>query len=136
MSKNTPIYLIIKVRFAIEERVRNDWDRMRTRIMGCLKCISLLLLLAFISPRKSLLFHSDIAGSNNSLLLHSSNGPSTSAPIGPMGLETTVSLLAMEITRLQADMKAQDDKMKNQEVEILQLKTLLGKSNATTSLLI
>ena len=81
--------------------------------MGCLKCISLLLLLVFISPGKSLLFHSDIDGSKDSLLLHSSNGPSTSAPIGPLGLETTVSLLAMEITRLQADMKARDDKMKN-----------------------
>ena len=135
MSKNTPFYLIIKVRLAIKERVRNDWDRMRTKIMGCLKCISLLLLLAFISPGKSLLFHSDIDGSKDSLLLHSSNGPSTSAPIGPLGLETTVSLLAKEITRLQADMKARDDKMKNQEVEILHLKTLLGESNATTSLL-
>ena len=139
MSKNTPLYLIIKVRLAIKERVRNDWDRMRTRIMGCLKCISLLLLLAFIGPGKSLLFHSDIDGSKDSLLLHSSNEPSTSAPIGPLGLETTVSILAMEIameiTRLQADMKARDDKMKNQEVEILHLKTLLGESNATTSLL-
>ena len=101
--------------------------------MGCLNCVSLLLLLALSGPGKCLLFHNDIDGSTDSLLLHSSNGPSTSAPIGPLGLETTVSLLAKEITRLQADMKARDDKMKNQEVEILHLKTLLGESNATTS---
>ena len=101
--------------------------------MGCLNCVSLLLLLALSGPGKCLLFYNDIDGSKDSLLLHSSNGPSTSAPIGPLGLETTVSLLAKEITRLQADMKARDDKMKNQEVEILHLKTLLGESNATTS---
>lgn len=85
------------------------------------------LLAMFFSDGKSLLFHND-------------GYPTPPTPVGPLGLEATVSLLVQEINRMNADMKTQDTKLQTQETklkdrekEIKDLKMMLGVSNTTTT---
>lgn len=80
---------------------------------------ALLLVVMFFGEGKSLLFHND-------------GYPTTPTPVGPLGLEATVSLLVQEINRMNADMKTQETKLKDQEKEITDLKMMLGVSNTTT----
>lgn len=79
-------------------------------------------------------------GDGKSLLFHNDGYPTTPTPVGPLGLEATVSLLVQEINRMNADMKTQETKLKTQETklkdqekEITDLKKMLGVSNKTTA---
>lgn len=72
-------------------------------------------------------------GDGKSLLFHNDGYPTTPTPVGPLGLEATVSLLVQEINRMNADMKTQETKLKDQEKEITDLKMMLGVSNTTTT---
>lgn len=72
-------------------------------------------------------------GEGKSLLFHNDGYPTTPTPVGPLGLEATVSLLVQEINRMNADMKTQETKLKDQEKEITDLKMMLGVSNTTTT---
>lgn len=72
-------------------------------------------------------------GDGKSLLFHNDGYPTTPTPVGPLGLEATVSLLVQEINRMNADMKIQETKLKDQEKEITDLKKMLGVSNTTTA---
>lgn len=79
-------------------------------------------------------------GDGKSLLFHNDGYPTPPTPVGPLGLEATVSLLVQEINRMNADMKSQETKLKTQETklkdqekEITDLKMMLGVSNTTTA---
>lgn len=79
-------------------------------------------------------------GEGKSLLFHNDGYPTTPTPVGPLGLEATVSLLVQEINRMNADIKTQETKLKTQETtlrdqekEITDLKVMLGVSNTTTT---
>lgn len=94
--------------------------------MFSVKLQALVLVVMFFGEGKSLLFHND-------------GYPTTLTPVGPLGLEATVSLLVQEINRMNADMKTQETKLKTQETklkdqekEITDLKMMLGVSNTTT----
>lgn len=88
--------------------------------MFSLKLQAIVLVVMFFGVGKSLIFHND-------------GYPTTPTPVGPLGLEATVSLLVQEINRMNADMKTQETKLKNQEKEITDLKMMLGVSNTTTT---
>lgn len=88
--------------------------------MFSVKSQALVLVVMFFGEGKSLLFHND-------------GYPTTPTPVGPLGLEATVSLLVQEINRMNADMKTQETKLKDQEKEITDLKMMLGVSNTTTT---
>lgn len=88
--------------------------------MFSLKLRAIVLVVMFFGEGKSLLFHND-------------GYPTTPTPVGPLGLEATVSLLVQEINRMNADMKTQETKLKDQEKEITDLKMMLGVSNTTTT---
>lgn len=88
--------------------------------MFSVKLQALVLVVMFFGEGKSLLFHND-------------GYPTTPTPVGPLGLEATVSLLVQEINRMNADMKTQETKLKDQEKEITDLKMMLGASNMTTT---
>lgn len=96
--------------------------------MFSVKLQALVLVVMFFGEGKSLLFHND-------------GYPTTPTPVGPLGLEATVSLLVQEINRMNADIKTQETKLKTQETklkdqekEIRDLKMMLGVSNTTTTL--
>lgn len=96
--------------------------------MFSVKLQALVLVVMFFGEGKSLLFHND-------------GYPTTPTPVGPLGLEATVSLLVQEINRMNADIKTQETKLKTQETklkdqekEITDLKMMLGVSNTTTTL--
>lgn len=65
-------------------------------------------------------------GDAKSLLFHNDGYPTPPTPVGPLGLEATVSLLVQEINRMNADMKTQ-------EMEIVDLKMMLGISNSIST---
>lgn len=88
--------------------------------MFSLKLQAIVLVVMFFGVGKSLIFHND-------------GYPTTPTPVGPLGLEATVSLLVQEINRMNADMKTQETKLKDQEKEITDLKMMLGVSNTTTT---
>lgn len=88
--------------------------------MLSVKLQALVLVVMFFGEGKGLLFHND-------------GYPTTPTPVGPLGLEATVSLLVQEINRMNADMKTQETKLKDQENEITDLKMMLGVSNTTTT---
>lgn len=88
--------------------------------MFSLKLQAIVLVFMFFGEGKSLIFHND-------------GYPTTPTPVGPLGLEATVSLLVQEINRMNADMKTQETKLKDQEKEITDLKMMLGVSNTTTT---
>lgn len=86
----------------------------------------------FIAKLQALVLVVMFFGEGKSLLFHNDGYPTTPTPVGPLGLEATVSLLVQEINRLNADMKTQETKLKDQEKEITDLKMMLGVSNTTT----
>lgn len=88
--------------------------------MLSVKLQALVLVVMFFGEGKGLLFHND-------------GYPTTPTPVGPLGLEATVSLLVQDINRMNADMKTQETKLKDQENEITDLKMMLGVSNTTTT---
>lgn len=88
--------------------------------MFSVKLQALVLVVMFFGEGKSLLFHND-------------GYPTTPTPVGPLGLEATVSLLVQEINRMNAEMKIQKNKLKDQEKEITYLKMMLGVRNTTTT---
>lgn len=95
--------------------------------MFSLKLQALVLVVMFFGEGKSLLFHND-------------GYPTTPTPVGPLGLEATVSLLVQEINRMNGDIKTQETRLKTQETklrdqekEITDLKMMLGVSNTTTT---
>eukprot|EP00105_Crassostrea_gigas_P029099 XP_011450934.1 PREDICTED: uncharacterized protein LOC105344759 [Crassostrea gigas] len=88
--------------------------------MFSLKLQTIVLVVMFFGEGKSLLFHND-------------GYPTTPTPVGPLGLEATVSLLVQEINRMNADIKTQETKLKDQAKEITDLKMMLGVSNTTTT---
>lgn len=87
----------------------------------------------FIAKLQALVLVVIFFGEGKSLLFHNDGYPTTPTPVGPLGLEATVSLLVQEINRMNADMKTQETKLKDQEKEITGLKMMLGVSNTTTT---
>lgn len=80
----------------------------------------------FIAKLQALLLVVVFFDEGKSLLFHNNGYPTTSTPVGPLGLEATVSLLVQEINRMNVDMKAQVK-------EIVDLKMMLSVSNSTST---
>lgn len=82
---------------------------------------------------QAIVFVAVFSSAMESLLFHNDGFPTTPNPVSLLGSEATVSLLVQEINRMNAEMKIQKNKLKDQEKEITYLKMMLGVRNTTTT---